>query len=191
MYNGALGTIQGLHAQRIRGASTVHCWPLHWTGSWWELQGSHAMNELVEVQREEYRAGKRMQIWFRRLVRSERTLCPSALQSHIKAQHRSSTSRIGKMVWDFPGGPVVKNPPASAGDMGSIPGPGRFHRLLGSQACVLQLLTSHALELRCCNQRVAPACCQQRKPTRSSEDSAQSKMDKQNILKRKEKRFIH
>ena len=24
----------------------------------------------------------------------------------------------------FPGGPVVKNPPASAEDMGSIPGPG-------------------------------------------------------------------
>ena len=28
---------------------------------------------------------------------------------------------------DFPGGPVVKNPSASAGDMGSIPGPGRSH----------------------------------------------------------------
>ena len=26
-----------------------------------------------------------------------------------------------------PGGPVVENPPANAGDMGSIPGPGRFH----------------------------------------------------------------
>ena len=28
---------------------------------------------------------------------------------------------------DFPGGPVVKNPPANAGDMSSIPGLGRFH----------------------------------------------------------------
>ena len=28
---------------------------------------------------------------------------------------------------DFPGGPVVKNPSANAGDMGSIPGPGRSH----------------------------------------------------------------
>ena len=28
---------------------------------------------------------------------------------------------------DFPGGAVVKNPPAKAGDMGSIPGLGRFH----------------------------------------------------------------
>ena len=27
----------------------------------------------------------------------------------------------------FPGGAVVKNPPASAGDTGSIPGPGRSH----------------------------------------------------------------
>ena len=24
--------------------------------------------------------------------------------------------------WDFPGGPVVKNPPSNAGDRGSIPG---------------------------------------------------------------------
>ena len=28
---------------------------------------------------------------------------------------------------DFPGGTVVKNLPANAGDMGSIPGPGRSH----------------------------------------------------------------
>ena len=30
-------------------------------------------------------------------------------------------------VRDFPGGPVVKNLPANAGDMGLIPGPGRSH----------------------------------------------------------------
>ena len=29
----------------------------------------------------------------------------------------------------FPGGPVAKNSPANAGDIGSIPGPGRFHML--------------------------------------------------------------
>ena len=28
---------------------------------------------------------------------------------------------------DFPSGTVDKNPPASAGDMGSIPGPARLH----------------------------------------------------------------
>ena len=29
--------------------------------------------------------------------------------------------------WDFPGGAVVKNLPANAGDTGLIPGPGRSH----------------------------------------------------------------
>ena len=33
---------------------------------------------------------------------------------------------------DFPGGPVVKDLPANAGGMGLIPGPRRFHMLLGS-----------------------------------------------------------
>ena len=33
---------------------------------------------------------------------------------------------------DFPGGSVVKNPPADAGDMGSIPGPGRSYMLQSS-----------------------------------------------------------
>ena len=28
---------------------------------------------------------------------------------------------------DLPGGPVVKNPPANAGDTGMAPGPGRSH----------------------------------------------------------------
>ena len=32
---------------------------------------------------------------------------------------------------DLPGGPVVKNLPANAEDMGSIPGPGRFHAFAG------------------------------------------------------------
>ena len=31
-------------------------------------------------------------------------------------------------LWDFPGGPVDKNPPASARDMGPIPCPGRSRR---------------------------------------------------------------
>ena len=31
--------------------------------------------------------------------------------------------------WDFPGGAVVKNPPANAGDMGLSPGLGRSHML--------------------------------------------------------------
>ena len=31
------------------------------------------------------------------------------------------------VVQGFPGGAVVKNPPANAGDTGLIPGPGRSH----------------------------------------------------------------
>ena len=47
---------------------------------------------------------------------------------------------------DFRGGPGVKNPPASAGDAGLVPGPGRFHMLQGNQACVPQLLKPVCLE---------------------------------------------
>ena len=32
-----------------------------------------------------------------------------------------------RVVPGFPGGAVVENPPANAGDMGSSPGPGRSH----------------------------------------------------------------
>ena len=35
--------------------------------------------------------------------------------------------KLKTQVWDFPGGAVVKNPPANAGDTGSSPGLGRSH----------------------------------------------------------------
>ena len=81
------------------------------------------------------------------------------------------------MFRDFPGGTVVKNPPANVGDMGSIPGPGRFHMLRSNWACVPQLLSPCAAaaeahmprarapqekppqwEAHAPQQRVAPAC---------------------------------
>ena len=34
---------------------------------------------------------------------------------------------IIKTMWDFPGGAVVKNLPANAGDTGLSPGPGGYH----------------------------------------------------------------
>ena len=49
---------------------------------------------------------------------------------------------------DFPGGPVVKNPPANAGDAGLILGLGRFHLPRGNQACAPQLLKPVSLEPR-------------------------------------------
>ena len=38
--------------------------------------------------------------------------------------HYSKILAIKKAYRDFPGGPVVKNPPCNAGDTGSIPGRG-------------------------------------------------------------------
>ena len=43
------------------------------------------------------------------------------------AQVDDGRSSVESKAMDFPGGAVVKNPPASAGDTGSIPGPGRSH----------------------------------------------------------------
>ena len=42
---------------------------------------------------------------------------------------------------DFPGGAVVKNPPANAGDVGSGPGPGRSHMPRSNEAHAPQLLS--------------------------------------------------
>ena len=41
----------------------------------------------------------------------------------------------------FPGGAVVKNPPANAGDTGSSPGPGRSHMPRSNEARAPQLLS--------------------------------------------------
>ena len=51
---------------------------------------------------------------------------------------------------DFPGGAVVKNPPAKAGDKGSSPGPGRSHMPRSNKAHAPQLLSlrSKARELQ-------------------------------------------
>ena len=48
----------------------------------------------------------------------ERIHCPG------ESLHRS---RIKVNLADFPGGPLIRNPHANAGDSGSIPGPGRSH----------------------------------------------------------------
>ena len=39
----------------------------------------------------------------------------------------TAISGLRKTTVDFPGGPVVKNPPANAGDRALVPGSGRFH----------------------------------------------------------------
>ena len=44
------------------------------------------------------------------------------LESVIQSEVSQKENKMG-----FPGGTVVENPPANAGDMGSSPGPGRSH----------------------------------------------------------------
>ena len=52
-------------------------------------------------------------------------------QWHLDTQSASSDWSTTVKTWpgELPGGPVVKNLPASAGDTGSIPGLGRVHML--------------------------------------------------------------
>ena len=56
---------------------------------------------------------------------------------------------------DFPGGAVVKNPPANAGDTGSIPGLGRSHMLRSDEVHVPQLLSLHS---RACEPQLQSPC---------------------------------
>ena len=44
-------------------------------------------------------------------------------------KYQETNDNKNMMTQDFPGVAVVKNPPANAGDAGSIPGPGRCHML--------------------------------------------------------------
>ena len=44
----------------------------------------------------------------------------------------------------FPGGTVVKNPPANAGHTGSSPGPGKSHMPWSNEARAPQLLSLHS-----------------------------------------------
>ena len=46
----------------------------------------------------------------------------------VVQQMASSLWALVSSSWGFPGGTVVKNPPANAGDSGSIPGSGRSPR---------------------------------------------------------------
>ena len=60
------------------------------------------------------------------------------------------------VVRDFPGGAAVKNPPASAGDMGSSPGLGRSHMARNSYAHAPQLPSLHSRARK--PQLLKPAC---------------------------------
>ena len=52
-------------------------------------------------------------------------------KKYIGGNARGITTQVRnkKIIPSFPGGTVVKSPPANAGDMGSSPSPGRSHML--------------------------------------------------------------
>ena len=58
-----------------------------------------------------------------------------------KSPHAWQPKKNKKQKEDFPGGPTVKNLPASARDTGSSPGLGRFHIPQGNKAHAPQLLS--------------------------------------------------
>ena len=56
-------------------------------------------------------------------------------------------SGVKNIFLGFPGGAVVENLPANAGDTGSSPGLGRFHVPRSGWACEPQLLSLHVWSL--------------------------------------------
>ena len=67
---------------------------------------------------------QKTQLWWRRLDNLQ--------QSYVCIYPLTGNPTPKNLPQDFPGGPVVKNPPANAGDTGSRPGPGSFHMPQGS-----------------------------------------------------------
>ena len=117
------------------------------------------------------------------------------------------------LLWGFPGGAVVTNPPANAGDMGSSPGPGRSHMPWSNKARVPQLLSLHsrAREPHLLSPRAQSPCSttkeaittrslrtavkssphsRQLKPTHSNKDPMQPKINKLNKEIKKKKNVL-
>ena len=57
----------------------------------------------------------------------------------MKVKEESEKVGLKLNIQNFPGSPVVENLPANAGEMGSIPGPGRSHILVDNRAFTPQL----------------------------------------------------
>jgi len=81
--------------------------------------------------------------------------------------------------WDVPSGTVGKNPPANAGNMGLIPGLGRFHMPRSNEAPVSQLLKPSCLEPVLHNKRTPQTTTKSlEKALASNEDPVQPKIIK-------------
>ena len=90
----------------------------------------------------------------------------------------------------FPGGSGIKNLPTNAGDMGSIPGPARFHMLWNSKP-LWHNYGAHALEPMLCNKRShcseKPMHCNEEQPLLAAtrEKPVQSNQDPVSAVKNK------
>ena len=65
-------------------------------------------------------------------IESFDTLLETSLLTPFSRIGQQTVNLSHKIIEDFPGGPVVKNPLTNTGDMGSIPGAGRFHMHWGN-----------------------------------------------------------
>ena len=62
-----------------------------------------------------------------------RIICYNQVQFNVEIkEHMFIFTHLKYFPSDFPGSPMVKNPPAIAGDTGLIPGLGRFYVLQGN-----------------------------------------------------------
>ncbi|KAJ8787544.1 hypothetical protein J1605_022859 [Eschrichtius robustus] len=78
---------------------------------------------------------------------------PESLRLRERRALGTLETRPQRLRAGFPGGAVVKNLPANAGDAGSSPGPGRSHMPRSNSARVPQLLKPTRLEPVLCNKR--------------------------------------
>ena len=69
---------------------------------------------------------KRVISWYSYLYQTDTVTFKSKWWHRDKDYHHKTLSENTHGV-DFPGGPVIRHPPANAGDTGSLRGPGRLH----------------------------------------------------------------
>ena len=90
-----------------------------------------------------------------------------------------------RMLWVFPGGPLVKNLPANAGHVSLLPGPGRSHMPWSNSACAPQVPKPALWSLRSTTREAwaprlesSPCSHSEKKRAPSNEEPEQPKIDR-------------
>ena len=92
---------------------------------------------------------------------------------------RKEVEKVNIHGWEFPGGAVAKNPPANAGDTGSVPGLGRSHAV-EQLTCVLKPLKPMHQEPMLCSK----SSHHREKPEHHNKDPKQPKINALKIIKK-------